>query len=335
MNRKFFDELEKNLSQFSLIGKRLSGLITSANLFNYKIQIPEMYYSLHINMAEWAKAIVISSEVFESIKTLSNWSDNYSKQLESMTASLSLIGKRIAADFATINLSALKLSALGIFENLEKLLDYHEDSANAFKAAGWVIAPSMNRQIREKVVVLYHQNKTRYISRVILGYYHKNNFEKLKCAVAAWESNPLFSSRMHIFRDALSAHCKGTYTLSVPALLPQIEGVLNEYVKINNLEAKLGSIQKVYKAVIGDMDEYPLPSWAIANTLLYQLQTITFTFTDFETEFRKAANNRKATRHTVLHGISINYDKPILSLKAFVLLDALSSLLELNEEKTV
>ena len=192
----------------------------------------------------------------------------------------------------------------------------------------------MNRELRERVVLLHQQNKTRYISQVILGYYHKNNFEKLKGAIATWETNSLFSSRMHIFRAALKAHCEGTYTLSVPALLPQIEGILNEYVKVNNLEAKLGKIEKVYNAVIGNLDEYPLTSWAIASTLLYQLQTNTFTFTNFEIEFRKSANNRKTTRHTVLHGIAPNYDKPINSLKAFVLLDALSSLQELDAEKS-
>lgn len=315
------------------IGKQLSEYISSVNLFNFSIEIPDIYSSLKINTAEWAKAIEISSAVFDSTKTLSAWSDVYTEQIQSLTESLSFVGKRIAADFAAMNLSALDLSSLGIFDRLAELLEYHKGSAEAFKAAGWTIAPSMSRELREKVVFLHQQNKTRHISQVILGYYHKNGFEKLKGAVATWETNPHFSSRMHIFKAALKAHCEGTYTLSVPALLPQIEGILNEYVKTNNLEAKLGKIEKVYNAAIGDLDEYPLPSWAIANTLLYQLQTNTFTFTDFEIEFRKSANNRKTTRHTVLHGIATNYDKPIHSLKAFVLLDALSSLQELDAEK--
>lgn len=314
------------------IGQQLNEYISSANLFNYSIQIPDIYSSLQINAAEWAKAIEISSGVFDSIKNLSNWSESHSKQIQSVTESLSFFGKRIAADFAAINLSAFKLSTLGIFDKLTELYEYHNDSVEAFKAAGWSIAPSMNRELREKIVLLHQQNKTRYTSQVIIGYYHKNNFEKLKGTVATWEENPLFSSRMHIFRAALKAHCEKTYTLSVPALLPQIEGILNEYVKVNNLAAKLGKIEKVYNAVIGDLDEYPLTSWAIVNTLLYQLQTNTFTFTDFESEFRKSANNRKTTRHTVLHGIAPNYDKPIHSLKAFVLLDALSSLRELEVE---
>jgi hypothetical protein len=347
INRKFLDELEKSLSYYTaigeivnrqsamleLFGKRLSEYVSSVNLTNFSIQIPDIYSSLRINTAEWAKAIQISTSVFDSVKSLSTWNEVYSKQIYSLTESLSFFGKRIAADFAAMNLSALNLSALGIFSRLAKLFEYHKDSANAFKDAGWAIAPSMNRELLERVVLFHQQNKTRYISQVILGYYHKNKFSKLKSTVTSWETNPLFSSRMHIFNAALGAHCEGNYTLSVPALLPQIEGILNEYVKINKLEAKLGKVEKVYAAVIGDLDEYPLTSWAIANTLLFQLQTSTFTFTDFEVEFKKSANNRKTTRHTVLHGIATNYNKPIHSLKAFILLDALSCLQKLETEE--
>ncbi len=347
MNRKLFDDLEKSLSQsvalgeimrqqsamIASFGKQLSEYISSVNLINFSIEIPDIYSSLKIDTSEWAKSVEISSGVFESIKTLHVWSDAYTKQIQSITEGLSFFGKRIAADFAAMNLSALKLDSLGIFDKLAELVEHHKGSVEAFKAAGWTIAPSMSRELREKVVFLHQQNKTRYISQVILGYYHRNDFERLKAAVTTWETNPLFSPRMHIFRAALKAHCEGTYELSVPALLPQIEGILNEYVKMNHLAAKLGKIEKVYNAVIGDLGEYPLPAWAIANTLLYQLQTNTFTFTDFEIEFKKSANNRKTTRHTVLHGISTNYDKPIHSLKAFLLLDALSSLQELDVEK--
>lgn len=313
-NRKFLEDLEKNASYYEAIGeiinrqnamlasigKEFSEYIFEIDRANLSIQLPKIYSSLQINTTEWLKAIDISANVFDSIKSLSTWSDVSSKQIASMTESLSLDGKHIAADFAAMNLSALNLSSLGIFDKLAKLLEYDKNSAEAFKVAGWTIAPSMNSELKEKVVLFHEQNKTRYVSQVILGYYHKNNFEKLKKTVATWETNPLFSSRMHIFKAVLEAHCNRNYILSIPALLPQVEGILNEYVKVNNLTAKLGKIDKVYNAVIGDLNEYPLSSWAIANTLLYQLQTNTYTFTDFEVEFKKSSNSRKTTRHTVL-----------------------------------
>lgn len=295
-----------------------------------KIKDLEININQHVKMGEIINrqnamfasvAEQLSKAIIESMGN-----NTYPKLLSSMTEGLSLVGKRIAAEVAAMNLSAIKLNLLGVFDELAKLIDYHKDSADAFKSAGWTIAPSMNRELREKVVLLYQQNKTRYISQAILGYYHKNDFEKLKGTVATWQKNPLFSPRMHIFNAALKAHCDGSYALSVPALLPQIEGILNEYVMVNKLAVKLGKINNVYAAVIGDPGEYSLSSWAIASTLLYQLQTNTFTFTDFEIEFKKSLNSRKATRHTVLHGIALNYDKPIHSLKVFVLLDALSAL---------
>lgn len=174
------------------IGKQFSEYIFEINRANLSIQLPKIYSSLQINTTEWLKAIDISANVFESIKSLPMWSDVYSKQIASMTESLSLIGKRIAADFAAMNLSALNLSSLGIFDKLAKLLEYNKDSAEAFKSAGWTIAPSMNRELKEKVVVFHQQNKTRYVNQVILGYYHKNHFENLKNAVATWKPTLFF-----------------------------------------------------------------------------------------------------------------------------------------------
>jgi hypothetical protein len=326
---KMTETMYQQSSQLASIGKQLSNLVTAANRINFSIQLPEIYSSLQIiDTSQWLKTIKISTEIFDTLKTVKTWNIAYSSQIRTMTENLSLVAKRITADFAAMKISAFDFSSLGIFEELNKLLEYSKDAVDSFNSAGWTIAPSMNYELREKVVLYHQQNKTRYVSRVILGYYHKDDFSKLKNTVEAWEKNLYFAPRMRIFRAALKAHCEGNYTLSVPTLLPQIEGILNEYVKANNLDARLGKVKEVYSAVINDLDEYPLSSWTIANTLLFQLQTNTYTYTDFEVEFNKSSNSRRTTRHTILHGIATDYDKPIYSLKLFVLLDALSILQE-------
>lgn len=341
MDRKHLDELDKSLLQIGLIGEavqhqvatitslmnHLTSNVSLADFFSPSIQILDICSSLRISSAELERVLEISSGVFESLKGVSALSDTYTSQINLLTGDLSLVGRRMVADFAAISMSAFNLSSLGVFDELAALFEFHEDSVEAFKSAGWTIAPSMSRELRERVVDFYQRNMTRHISQLIVGYYRKNGFEKLNGAIAAWETNPLFTSRMHIFKAALKAHCEKTYTLSVPALLPQIEGILNEYVKVNKIEAKLGKINMVCNAVLGNLGEYSFTSWAIVNTLRHQLQTNTYTSTDFEIEFKKSARNRKATRHTVLHGIATDYDKPINSLKAFVMLDAMSCLL--------
>jgi len=286
--------------------------------------------SIKIKPDEILKAIDVSNDIYKIFRNIPNWTEAYSEQIQNLTSGLSVVTKRIAADLSAINLSAFDFSSLGIFDKLGKLVEYHRDSVAAFKSAGWPIAPSMDRKLRERIVLLHQQNRIRYASRVILGYYHKNNYKKLKNAVVKWNENQIFNSRMHIFNAALEAHCNRSYVLSVPTLYPQIEGVLNEFVKTNGLAAKLGKIKEVYCSVIGDLNDYPIPLWAIATTLLYQLQTNTYNYTDFEAEFKKSSTNRQTTRHTLLHGIATKYDKPINSLRAFVLLDALSALQKPN-----
>jgi len=74
------------------------------------------------------------------------------------------------------------------------------------------------------------------------------------------------------------------------------------------------------------VDAHNLATWAIANTLLYQLKSNTYAYIDFKNELAKSVRPRKTTRHTVLHGVAVSYDKPVNSLKIFIILDALAAL---------
>ncbi len=210
----------------------------------------------------------------------------------------------------------------------------HQDAVEAFNKAGWPIPPSMPSELREHIVTVHKAEKTRCISRIIIGYYQQNDHQHLIETVKSWKSNPLFEPRMHILQDALQAHCQNLYMLSVPTLIPQIEGVLTDYVFDNELDAKLGKIQQVYEVAIGNVDdEYDISSlskWAIATTLLDQLQTKIYVSTNFKGELKKSVNRRRVTRHTLSHGVGLKYDRPIHSLKAFLLLDALSSVVPKN-----
>ena len=213
-----------------------------------------------------------------------------------------------------------------VFKLLEEQMDLDEETVKAFQKTGWAIAPSMPKSLLKRVVELHKSDKEKFTSQVIIGYYHRKTFQNLKDMVLSWQSHSLFTSRMHIFHDALEAHVKGQYTLSVPALMPQIEGILSELVNEYKLDAKLGRIKQVYKAAIGDLDEIPWDTWAIANGLLYLLENNIYINTEFDKEITKPLNQRKISRHTVLHGINPSYNKATVSLNTFLILDAVSGL---------
>lgn len=284
-----------------------------------------------IDISSLISALDMSVYIAGLVMPTIEWQDTLSQQIQEMTRMVDSVTQQAVANFAASAILFQETVFSGIFDDLIELIHAHKDADEAFKTSGWPIAPSMPLELRKRVVDMYKQGRTRYVSRTIMGYYQRDSHSHLVDTVETWKSHPLFSTRMHIIKDALQAHYDGRYTLSVPALLPQIEGILTEYVLANKLVAKFGKINQVYSAVIGEIDDYSLSTWAIASTLLYQLKNSTYVFTDFEKELRKSINTRKTTRHTVSHGIVPRYDRPIHSLKAFLLLDAISALQELEE----
>jgi len=213
---------------------------------------------------------------------------------------------------------------------LREQLDLDERTVEAFKEANWPIAPSMSMELRRRVVELHSQGKAGYATQAINGYYRKNNHANLIATVGSWKKHPLFSPRMHIIEDALWAHTEGRYTLSVPALIPQIEGILSEYVTRHGAQVQLGKPNQVYQVAIGDPEAHSWDVWPVVACLLYHLENNTYAYADFEDEIKRAARRRKITRHTLMHGIAIGYDKHMHSLRAILLLDSIS-ILELSE----
>lgn len=284
-----------------------------------------------IDPSYWARAFDVSQSIADLVRPLIEAPTTLAEEIRGIFSGLTDAVVHMSANLAAVTIAAEESSLLGLFDNLMAVVQPHLDAAEAFNAGGWPIAPSMPSELIAHVVTMHSQGRTQYISRAIMGHYQRNGQQHLRSAVESWRAHHLILPRMHVLKDALEAHCQGLYTLSVPAMLPQIEGVLRDYVHANGLPARIDKIREVYTAAIGDPDEYALPHWAIVSTLLYQLQTNTYHFTDFRIELEKSINTRRVTRHTVLHGVAPRYDRPIHSLKAFLLLDAVSALEDVEE----
>ena len=212
-----------------------------------------------------------------------------------------------------------------IFRGFEKIIEENERAVEAFRHAGWPIAPSMPKDLIARITELDAEGKTRFASQVIMSYYKRQNYKNLNSMVDGWETHPLFVPRMHIVKDALAAHCNGQYTLSIPALLPLIEGVLHDYIRLNKL-VESHKITETIKTAIGDTDDQDIAIWAIANILFLQLENNVYDKFDYKIELSKSRKSRKINRHTVLHGVATHYNKSAYSLRVFLILDAISAL---------
>ena len=268
----------------------------------------------------------LAASIANSMVPITGWQASLTELVDAIGRTYDPITQRIAVDMAAAFATLRETSFSGIFRTLDGVVQEFHDLPAAFKAAGWPLAPSMPRALRQRVLTLYREGKVRYASSAIMGYYQRDSHRHLVDAVTSWNDQPLFAPRMHIIRDALLLHCERRYTSSVPTVMPQIEGILSDFVVTNRLAARVGSIRQVYQAVLAKDDSLSVFTWLIVDTLRYQLETSTYAFTDFSNELRRSVERRRATRHTILHGIALNYDRPVHSLRAFLLLDALSAL---------
>lgn len=326
------ESLRYQVAEASSVSQQFGQHLAELNRASFSVGIPRTYTALTVvDTRSLMHAFDTSREIVKLAQSISVWREAHTQQIAEITRGLDSVSRRFAADLAAFRLAFQNIVSSGIISDLIELVRENQDAAEAFREAGWPIAPSMPKELKDRVVELHQQGKTRCASQPILGYYRRSDHHNLKLTVESWRVHPLFIPRMHIIESALEAHCSGNYALSIPALLPLIEGILNDYVSANNLSAKFGRIEQVYEAVIGDPGEYGLSTWAIANTLLYQLQSNTYKPTPFEIELAKSIRSRRTTRHTVLHGIAVNYDKPSNSLRVFLILDALAALKDVHE----
>lgn len=219
---------------------------------------------------------------------------------------------------------------------LPKALEFYEDKVKTFSKARWNIAPSMPQALIEEVFDAKLGNKPHHINEIIRSFYHDNDYTNLQKMVLKWYENPFFEKRRQILQDALEAHINQKYTLSIPALLPIIEGVLTEYTQEYQISVTPGKTTKIYKSILGnpDSDDYDcrIDRWPILQTLFDTLKNHIYAPSDFENEMNKPVGRQHLSRHTVLHGIAINYPTVYNSLKIFLVLDSVAELFHYIEE---
>lgn len=250
------------------------------------------------------------------------------QQFRELTRGVDKITQIAAAQLAATAVIQVLFEQQGTFKKLFEAIEHEKNAVEAFQAAGWPIAPSMPRSLIRRVVELHSQGKSAYASQTILGYYRRENHAHLVEVLENWRQYPLFQPRMHILEDAFWAHRQGKYTLSVPVLITQIEGIMWEYVAVNKLEDSVNGIKQLYSAVVGDTEDYAFIQWSMAETLLFQLNNNVYSSTRLQEEIKRSISKRKKNRHTISHGVNPAYNQEHHSLRLFLLLDALSALKE-------
>lgn len=215
------------------------------------------------------------------------------------------------------------------------------DAQKCLKKYNWFISPNMGIPIVYDVIQVCNsssKHKQKEINGIFINYFLDNDCEKLDLMVNRWSDNPLFKKRIKIIKDCvnimkISGDDINYSNFVVPTLIPQIEGIQNEFMKMNGLSINRHGIFDSDGNKIIKKDYF---RQLTSGNEFYDVMNDIF----LEVLFQNAYPGEKCTsihfsRHKILHGEITNYGQKVFTVRCFMILDFLSELIFINDEDSV
>ncbi|MBE7552456.1 MAG: hypothetical protein HS126_15410 [Anaerolineales bacterium] len=151
-----------------------------------------------------------------------------------------------------------------------------------------------------------------------------------------WWQIPQFENRKNLIQDALHAHKEGRYRLSIRALLPEIEGIITDWIYTKLPEDQVPwrpeSKAKKFRDLAFDT---PMATYTYRRIIEAAIDFVTNgpVMEEFKRWF-DAVNTSFPNRHAVVHG---KYDETLYteenSIKIFLLLDTIYHIISPSIQK--
>lgn len=135
------------------------------------------------------------------------------------------------------------------------------------------------------------------------------NTERLRELLEAWGRRKWLADRMPILKAAVEAHIRREYELSVPAILPQVDGLIGD---------AFGHEGKLYGEVLED---YIKELLAEDRPDSFRDATRAFWLDDVRSPAPLGEEMPELSRHAILHGADTEYAEESKSLRAILLFD--------------
>ena len=137
---------------------------------------------------------------------------------------------------------------------------------------------------------------------------------QLRRLLLSWENQRLLSRRIPILKQAVEAHMAGQYWVSVPALLPQIEGIIPErYGHKKGSKCRSTHLKEHLEKLLATQRPTFLDGWM--RSFYTEVLLAKFIY--------GGPTSSSLSRHAILHGYDTTYGTAENSLKAILTFDFL------------
>ena len=249
------------------------------------------FQKISMKIAQAMKSVIESGKVFQGI--IGSISETFNSSKEFLDE-LTKIGKLIAR-FGTI---------IDLFSLIMIEID-------------WPPPLKISPKSMHKIIEIYQKNGVtkakEYSNTLLLKLYDKKLLIDL---LKSWESKVWLDKRITILENVIDAHNEEKFILSIPAMLPQIEGIIVDGYNHKGWfdERKLRKyIDKLYKDGVKNFSVDEVIRTFLLKTVWAKFQHGTKTGSSF-------------SRHAILHGADTKYGTAENSLKVILLFDYFSFL---------
>jgi hypothetical protein len=186
------------------------------------------------------------------------------------------------------------------------------ETSKLLSDSGWL---GMHRHfcldhLRE-AVTLYKTQGEKAMNDAIIEHFNTDGFALLEQMSEMWLSIPYLRDRKDIIRDALDAHKQGKFTLSIPALLPMVDGLAAEVLGNQSMKA-IALLANERRA--NDPEVWAQGFCDFVSRVYYK----GYEFGKDEAPF--------LSRHGILHGRVFDYPSALNSTRVFLLIDAVADI---------
>jgi hypothetical protein len=196
--------------------------------------------------------------------------------------------------------------------------------------AWWVLHKDITGEMKRALLRLGREGKSDQIDAYLCSHFRAEDLVKLRAKTNKWLEVAYLNERKHIVADCLEAHKQGKYTLTIPTLLPLVDGLSRRFRK-THLHPRHGKHGEGVIKVNQVAKHYRKKEHKLWGASFEEfIQRIAYV----HLEFGKGQPPNSFNRHWILHGEIADYGSEENSLKAFLLLDTIAQFVRAVEVRS-
>ena len=208
----------------------------------------------------------------------------------------------------------------------ERQVDRH--LAKLLLARGWLgVERHLTTWELSRLLEVRGRNRGVSIDKFICLAFRRKNHARVASMMRAWWRIPYLKNRQRLIRQAIRAHRRKEYALSITTLLPLVDGLADEIRQRNAQQVPIvsgsGKRRKQRLIAVGDVVALYDPQRRVrdwADVVIEEVSKRMFADYDFQTQPPPA----KLNRHGILHGRIVDYASEANSLKTLLMLDVMA-----------